>query len=377
MATLFRSTCDGHGETQRLLADPNLNPGLVFDDRLLIIEFNFPGHYESVPYLEGLYRPSFPNILYCTTTPLKSEVAYFDLFKMETFVDSIGEHEDWKVRKVRLEVSMETEPFALLRYDLDYVIHDSGKGLPGYMSETPNYCMEAAIIRFPSYKGYVYIADDTIFHFWNVVNFDADRFWWYNTHPLYQYDILTQRSVECQENINGTLKNCKPYKWTWYKDFRDEIDMSFRLLSRHSTLSQKCLAELKQKNGGRLAVNRGQTDFYYVPQKRALDFLHLSNLFRSARLWHEISLPIIIYCLNRPEELQISSQYHNWNFSTNRRRPWEWYEGHLNATSVHPAKLGALAYRNRNYTQFFCDVVFPNAIRHVFSPKSALKVKLP
>ena len=45
------------------------HPCTQFDDVLLLVVFNKP-HYEAFQFVETLYRPFFPNILYCGTAKI-------------------------------------------------------------------------------------------------------------------------------------------------------------------------------------------------------------------------------------------------------------------------------------------------------------------
>ena len=366
MITVLNATCGNHNNNLlRFLNKPNIQPKIQFEDRLLVVEFNNP-HYESIPFLESLYRVSFPNILYCTLTPIENATNDYELFTMKLEVGEIGNMEDWIVRNLLVEVTFKKPPNRVITYNVKYIIHDQGTKIPNYMSETPNFCIEAAIQRMPSFRGYFYMADDVVFHFWKTTNFDPDKFWWYNKNPQKFFDVKTEEQKWCVYN-NGTISNCRPVYWTWFGRYKNEIRASLKAMARHSALSKQCLTELTKRTGGNFTVVGGSADFYYVPGTRALDFLHMSNLFRTTRLWHEISIHMMIYCLNKPEQLEVSKLYHNWNFKSDRRLPWLWYPGHLDDTSVHPLKLGPLAHVKLNDTQLFCKLLFPNAANYIYN----------
>ena len=367
MKTTLEITCGKQNkDLVRFLDTPKIEPQVTFKDRLLVVEFNNP-HYESIPFLESLYRPAFPNILYCTLTPIENATVDFELFTMKLQVHEVGYLEDWMLRRLFVEVIFKTNPRRTVSYNLMYIIHDQSKKIPDFMSETPNFCIEAAIQKMPSFKGYIYMADDTVFHYWRTASFDPDKFWWYDTHPTKILDVVRDESIYCKSNVNGKLSGCSPVYWFWFENYRMEIKLSLQTMVRYSSLSRKCLKELVKRSGGRMAVVGGQTDFYYVPRTRALDFLHMSNLFRTTRLWHEMSITMMMYCLNKPEEIVVSNLYHNWNYDTDRREPWKWYPSQLTATSVHPLKLGQVAHRKKKDTRLFCNLLFPNLVNHVYN----------
>ena len=62
---LYNDTCRRQNVTLPKHVDVNFaQPWTQFDDVLLLVIFNNP-HYDAIPYFETLYRPFFPNILYC------------------------------------------------------------------------------------------------------------------------------------------------------------------------------------------------------------------------------------------------------------------------------------------------------------------------
>ena len=365
MFAIINATCAGHNDgLLHKLRQSLLLPKVKMVDRLLVIEFNNP-HYESIPFLESLYRPSIPNILCCTLTPIVNSTAEFSLFTLNLRVDEVGYLEDWKIRKLHVEVIFKQYPKQSVNYTLNYIIHDQGKA-NGFRSETPNYCIEAAIHKLPGFKGYIYIADDTVFHFWKSTKLDPNRFWWYDTHPTMLKDLDTEEAIRCS-NTNGTLSACTKAGWIWFDIYKEEIAQTYRTMQRYSLLSQSCLEEISKKCEGRSAVVGGASDFYYVPGERMADFVHMSGLFRVMRLWHEISVPMMMYGLNTPEELQLADIYHNWNYYTDRQKPWKWYHQKLDTISVHPLKLGPVAHEKINDTLLFCNLIFPNAFNHIYT----------
>jgi len=98
----------------------------AFKDILLVIVFNYP-FYDSIPDLIALYKPAFPDLLFCgppdnTASP-------------------------------------------------DILTVDIIKGFLGYE------CLARAIREHPGFKGYFYISDDVILKYWNFLDFDRGKFW--------------------------------------------------------------------------------------------------------------------------------------------------------------------------------------------------------
>lgn len=98
----------------------------AFKDILLVIVYNYP-FYDSIPYLKALYKPAFPNLLFC------------------------GSPDD-------------TAPPGILTVDV----------INGYLGYE---CLGRAIREHPGYEGYFYISDDVILNFWNFLDFDRRKLW--------------------------------------------------------------------------------------------------------------------------------------------------------------------------------------------------------
>ena len=98
----------------------------AFQDILLVIVYNYP-LYDSIPDLVALYKPAFPNLLFCGPP---HNTAPPDILTVE-------------------------------------IIH----GYLGYE------CLGRAIKQHPGYKGYFYSNDDVILKFWNFTDFDREKIW--------------------------------------------------------------------------------------------------------------------------------------------------------------------------------------------------------
>ena len=108
-----------------------------FADVLLVINFNHP-HYDNIEFLEAIYSPVFPNILFYGEVPDSRVIA---------------------------------------------MAHDHGRFSHNVLKD--------AMIRCPDFKGYLYIQDDCFVSYWNLVDFDKDKIWFTNIVPasIQNYEI--------------------------------------------------------------------------------------------------------------------------------------------------------------------------------------------
>ena len=110
---------------------------IIYDDILLIINFNHPGYLNLSDYLEELYKKYFPNIVYLYPVESQNE-----------------------------------------KYPPNIVIcTDSTFGFYSYV------CFETIYERYPNYKGYFLINDDVYMKAWEIQNYDLTIPWFYIFSP--------------------------------------------------------------------------------------------------------------------------------------------------------------------------------------------------
>lgn len=96
---------------------------LHFENTLLIINYNHP-YYQTIPFLEKIYSPVFPHIVF------------------------YGENSHHQVIAI-----------------------DHNKGFWGHN------VIADAMIRFPDFDGYICIQDDCLMNFWNFARLDKNKIW--------------------------------------------------------------------------------------------------------------------------------------------------------------------------------------------------------
>ena len=372
MYTVVNETCGTFEIKHTRIAVSDLSrPKVVHSDKYLVVGFNFI-HYESVPFIEALYRPSFPNILYCPNVPFnKSRTVKYELFEMrfDTGPDSDGAHtEDGKVRNLTITLDFHTQSRARVVFNVHYILYDFSR-IGFSPMETPYWCIEAAMHHAPHMRGYIYMADDAMFHHWNIKHLNPDKFWWYENVPHMLYDFNQHRGLKCKAAKAGHVHRCKTRNWWWYGKDIKEMNMTKMLMKRHSNLSLTSWNNLQGYFGGRTALPQGYADFYYVPQAYGRQFLHLAEILRVARLWHEMAVATIIFSLTKPSDIEVADFYYNWNYKTDRKRPSSWYKKTMKAVSVHPLKLGLISKSDKQHTRLFCDFLFPVAYKNTYESK--------
>ena len=107
----------------------------IYNDILLIINYNMPGFLNLNEYLEKLYKKAFPNIVYLYPQKLKTNDSNIIICK------------------------------------------ESHKGYFSYK------CIKKVFKKFPNFKGYLLSNDDNYMKVWEFENFDFDIPWLYRYEP--------------------------------------------------------------------------------------------------------------------------------------------------------------------------------------------------
>lgn len=204
----------------------------IFHHVLLVIIFNYP-IYSNVPVLKSFYEPAFPNIILCGP-----------------------------------EASPE---YGVLEVNIT-------KGYFGYD------CLSTAIQERPKFEGYLYVNDDMIVNYWNLVGRDINRIWEGAREPI-------------TVGAYGP-----PNKWYWWhsrwgiercNEAFKEISASILEKSESSVRLKNALDILKLNGEGKYFCSRGRSDIFYLPRKFQEMFTQLSTVFRKHNVFHEIALPTI------------------------------------------------------------------------------------
>ncbi len=222
-------------------------PWTKFDDILLIVVLN-THHYHSIPYVETLYRPFFPQILYCGP--------------------GIPDFESPSMKNL----------------EFDFYTFDKTK--TGHQVGSFNYvCMLGAINMSYSVAGYLFTSDDLIFSVSEISTFDKNRTWFFPVWDSITDDVL--------DPVFG--------QWGFRKYKRQicSVLSKMKMHERDSSIFGKCYNQLKMLNNGPYRVNGALADLYYIPSILAPDFAALGSLFLAEDIFLEVAVPTIIQCTER------------------------------------------------------------------------------
>lgn len=203
-----------------------------FSKVLLVINFNHP-YYSNIEFLKALYSPYFSNIIF------------------------YGEKEDDQVIAVPTNTG----------YLLAPVIQD-------------------ACVRFPHFKGYLFLQDDCVLHVWNLLNLDHNKIW---------YAVKWQDGLD-SNNKFYSIRNINGYVASGYSWFKWEYPSGLPAArAAHTQLTNKEL-DLLHRNLGHNNVAGAMCEVFYVPARFRDSFLRLNSIFKN--VFCEIAIPTMLCCLD-------------------------------------------------------------------------------
>ncbi len=330
ISKIYSETC-AKSNTRKILQMNQLllNPWMQFHDVLLMVVFNNPW-YEGIPYIETLYRPFFPYMLYCGPG-------------MPDFTSNKFE---------RLN-------------NFEFTFYSYGGTKKGYKHGAFNYeCMIRAInMNFPV-SGILFISDDTLLSVHKLQYLHRNTTWYI---PLWDLVI---------DDLSDSI-----ISWWGFQKYRTE---GLRLLKRMAkekdkpTVIGKCYRQLLELNGGPYRVTGGFADVYYVPKNIATQFVTVGSMFLEEELFLELAVPTMLQCVANLHTTEgLKGEYRR----ADRHYPWLKFTKErfldLGYMYIHPTKWGPLApeVKHANFSKFrafFCDTVLP----WMHDPQGKLPVQL-
>ena len=225
-----------------------------FEDLLLIIAF-VELLYDTIPYLEKLYRNYFPNIVYCGPTGSPKNREYPVIF-----------------------VEM---------------LH----GVTAYE------CVGAAVRAHPGFKGYLFMRNDLFLNFRSIANLSRSRIW-ESSEQLGSQAMFEQ---PCESWIwwytPWGLKACEQA----YKDIIHLNDAYRRAIidkkeQESSWDVENSINALLWNGRGVNMCYRGFSNLFYIPTEHASAFEKLSAIFKKHQVYVEIAVPTILRMLELSEK---------------------------------------------------------------------------
>ncbi|XP_078384362.1 uncharacterized protein LOC144666832 isoform X2 [Oculina patagonica] len=269
----------------------------AFKDILLVIVYNFP-FYDSIPHLVALYKPAFPNLLFCGPPDNTSRPGI--------------------------------------------VTVDIIRGYLGYE------CLARAIREHPGYKGYFYSNDDVILKYWNFPDFDQEKIW-------------ESSSLISSQSVTGPVSSEWPWWKTYYglnNCRRACEDVAKMTLAENKPNGAHLLNTLLKNSDGTLQCFAIRSDVFYIPQTHATAFSILSKTFYKQKVFLEIAVPTINRFLERKEDIgrlpgRYIRYYKGGARASDSRVFWHLFFTNDEYLFIHPFKLHGRELDNKfNFVMF-------------------------
>ena len=322
MRDVLKSTCEGFNINPSPRSQVNLSQSWVqLDNVLLMVVFNLQ-FYEVIPYIELLYRPFFPHIVYCGPG-LPDPLTFPQLSKYNlTFLSYVGTPE-------------------------------------GHFPGSFNYeCITMVTRMNYDVEGYLVISDDMYLSLTRLTELSLAKPWYLAKTSMRMADLSVLK--ECR------LGTCDfPHShWRWWEDYRRQTLRSLRYIDAHqgdSALLHRCHKQLVSLTGGTRRAIGAYSDIFFIPQRMAADFSTLLDVFLDKEVFLEIAIASSLWCLERPEDMETIKGLPIWDVDS-RDSPYMHFtkKEYLGNTFLHPTKWSSLVSGNYTMRQFYCGRLLPH-----------------
>lgn len=289
------------------ITEPNIAKAasVTFPQHLLVVTFNFPVYNNSIWLLDLIYRPHFPNILYCGEINGSSTIT--NLTSSKTFVDT-------KVNK-----------FSIVHANVTR----------GYFAYE---CAIRAIEMNYGVSGYIVLSDDVLLNFWNNDNFNPGEVW--ASYPF-------QSNLTFDISDPNFLNSTDATNWRWWKSKYGVSAANKALSTIYDSGNIAVNPELGLFTKNReifgwnsSTVMRGASDLFYLPSSKQDVFYEVATILRKFGVFLEIALPLLISGLSTPKTHIVLPGTYLWYRPNERENPLATFSE--NISFIHPVKPSSM-----------------------------------
>ena len=207
----------------------------------------------------------------------------------------------------------------------DVLVVEIEKGFWGYE------CLGRAARENPGYRGYLYINDDMIVNWWNLVHLDRDMIWQGSR-------IDNEKGIEIHQPVQHN------WPWWWNTNGFEKCKLAIQDVKEYEEKrgTSQLINNLRINGNGKLFCLRGWSDLFYIPGRLRETFADVSNIFFKRKVFLEIAVPVMesLLCL-RNESVKLNGvylpdTYGEINYGSSFVG---WNEYNMDITFLHPFKL--------------------------------------
>ena len=297
---LYNETCFIYGSNVNFT-----HPWIRFGSIALVILFNHD-FYNVIPYLELMYRPFFPQIIYCMPSNNMQEERKF------------------------------------LRFNVTIIYYQSKTRYPGGTNYLCVYHVQKLNL---SAKGYLFVADDVLLSLSFIKRL-----------PLSLPATVHNLPLAC--NMRAPAPACKG--WVHFslsaKKMRS-FDQHYR--TQPSSLPCECMKRIRNMTGLEEPFVYDFSDIYYIPKRYMFNASNLLKAFYDFEVFLEVAVPNVLACLTSPKlPIQING-YADWSSQRNMFYKWVPKVTSEEMEFVHPAKLSMIHNGKPANAESFCRELIP------------------
>ena len=298
---LYHNTCAAYGTGVEIT-----KTWVEFKSIVLVVLFN-NRFLRIIKYLEILYRPFFPKIVYC--------------------------------------IPYQTEDEQLLNFDFNATVIQY-KQNTGTNGGTNYICVHHVQRLRLKAEGYLFLADDVLVSptLLKQLPIAVPAFPW-------------RRPLVCDMQ-RPTWQNCN--RWIHLKHGSKELRGVFKTYKdAFGSLPAQCLIKLQNATGLEEPILHTLSDIYYIPTHFMRNASNLFKVFYEHRVYLEVAVRTVLTCLSYPNHPLEINGHRDWS-----RRRSEFHRSVHHITSgttlfLHPVKLSYVQQGQQKHVRSFCMDIIP------------------
>jgi len=277
---------------------------IKFPDTLLVVTFNFP-HYENIWLLDLIYRPHYPNIVYCG-----EKVSALEALTNSSNFLANGVKDLTVVNTLNINKGYHLYECALRAIDMKY-----------------------------SVNGYLVVSDDILLNFWNIGQLNPNEMWIQNRIKYRNMEIPL--SLHEYDVANYAIWN----SWT-----DSSVKAVTQVWKSKTPLVKEFCANLARNGLNSSMIGIVMSDMFYIPATKQEMYYDVGTVLWKAGMFLEMATALLADGLSKSENMVILTGLSIWDQA--RNTPFNSYN--VSSVYLHPVKPSQVV-SNPNLRREYCN----------------------
>jgi len=290
-------------------------PLIQFPSTLLIVTFNFQW-YQNIWLLDLIYRPHYPNIVYCGELELSDFGILQKLLASDEFV-AAGVKRFTFVRTLKIQQGSYLYECALRVIDMKF-----------------------------SVTGYVVVGDDVLLNYWSTVTLNPNEMWTQNKINYRNLDKLL------------SLQDPGVANWQGWRFIETALKGRAKIQKSNNSLVRKFRTDRQSYGLNWSMIGFTDSDLFYIPISKQEIYYEVGTLLWKAGVALDFATSLLVDGLSSPGNMVRLPGAVLWG--TDRNKPFDHFRA--SETHLHPVKLRDLL-ADPGLKQEYCSQYISRVLR--------------